>query len=81
MKPVSDKRLFMDDNMATPVYWVDGNTPEIPRTVLENPFLALLCHEDVCIKDMTFTYPQASWRKMLVTQPPVRKSMSSRRGH
>lgn len=73
MKPICDKRLLMGDDMTKQRHWVEKETPEKSRTVLENPFLSLLCHENVCIKDQAFVYPQASWRKMLVTQPPVRK--------
>ncbi|KAF2169079.1 hypothetical protein M409DRAFT_21090 [Zasmidium cellare ATCC 36951] len=71
MKPICDKRVYAYMSAVILQWWTRDEHWHIPRMVLENPFLILLSHEKVCLQDEAFTRPGASWRKMLITQPPV----------
>lgn len=75
MKPISTERVYLVPSQSPRTagyirhHWAEIQRPGIARTVLENPFLALLCHED--LRSEAFTRPEASWRPMLITQPPI----------
>lgn len=84
MKPISKNRLYFvqiplskEENYSL-CHWADLQQPLMSRPVLENPFLILLSHEDICVKEEAFTRPEASWRRMQVTQPPVGEMEVSR---
>ncbi|KAK4500087.1 hypothetical protein PRZ48_008273 [Zasmidium cellare] len=81
MKPICEKRVTSHPRDYLPKIWTDYEFEESPRAVLENPFLILLCHEGICTKQEAFMRPEASWRKMLMTQPAAREAVCNETEH
>ncbi|KAF7190401.1 hypothetical protein HII31_08319 [Pseudocercospora fuligena] len=51
--------------------WASLAANDIERKIIENPFLRLLIHD--APRRPGFRRPEASWRRMLVSQPPIKR--------
>lgn len=51
--------------------WSNAVAPDLETHPIENPFLTMLCCDR--ISTPAFNRPEASWRKMLITQPPLKR--------